>query len=288
MSTATALAAALFDIASFSAVIVLIVLGLGVVASMMGVFNFAHGDFVLIGATTTYLVHAAGLPVWAGMLLAPLVAGIGGLLVERLVVRRFYAAPVVAMLATYAVGLVIRESVRGLIGGQYYTVPAPLPGVWSAGGLRVSAWKLALIGITVAVVVASVLGLTRTTLGLRIRAALENPALARACGVSTGKVYAFTFAFGSALAGLSGALLVPGFSLFADLGLSFLIQGFVAVMVGGLGGFAGPLAGAALIGTAGATLPWFMPSVGAEILVFVLALVLVRYRPQGLLSAKGV
>lgn len=282
------LASALFEVASFSAVIVLIVLGLGVVASMMGVFNFAHGEFVLIGATTTYLVHAGGLPVWLGMLLAPLVAGLAGLAVERWVVRRFYGATVVAMLATYAVGLVIRESVRGLLGGQYYTVPEPFSGTLLFGTVRVSAWKLALIGIALATVAASVLALSRTQLGLRIRAALENPALARACGVSTGAVYAFTFAFGAALAGLAGALLVPGFSLFADLGVSFLIQGFVSVMVGGLGGFAGPLAGAALIGTAGAALPWFMSSVVAEILVFVLALVLVRARPQGLFSAKGV
>ena len=99
--------------------------------------------------------------------------------------------------------------------------------------------------------IGSYLLLARTAFGLRIRASLENPALARASGISTNAIYGATFAFGAALAGLAGALIVPVFSLFADLGLRFLIQGFVAVMVGGVGSFAGPVAGAGVIGTLG-------------------------------------
>jgi branched-chain amino acid transport system permease protein len=130
--------------------------------------------------------------------------------------------------------------------------------------------------------------LSRTTFGLRVRATLENPALARASGISTAAMYGTTFAFGAALAGLAGALLVPVFSLFADLGIRFLIQGFVAVMVGGVGSFIGPVAGAAVIGTLSAALPWVMAPVVADILVFVLAIVFIKFRPQGLLSGKGV
>src|SRR2546422_2631365 len=93
---------ALFEILSFGAIIVLVVLGLGIIASMMGIFNFAHGEFVLLGAYTTYLVFGVGLPVWAGMLAAPLVVAACGFVLERLVIRRFYAAPIAAMLGTYA------------------------------------------------------------------------------------------------------------------------------------------------------------------------------------------
>jgi len=279
---------ALFEILSFGAIVVLVVLGLGIIASMMGIFNFAQGEFVLLGAYVTYIVHSAGLPVWLGMLAAPFVVGALGFVLERTIVRRFYAAPIVAMLGTYALGLIIREIVRGLIGGLYLSVPEPLGGSVNIGTMHFSTWRLVIILITALVMIGSYLLLARTAFGLRIRASLENPALARASGISTNAIYGATFAFGAALAGLAGALIVPVFSLFADLGLRFLIQGFVAVMVGGVGSFAGPVAGAGVIGTLAAALPWIIQPVIADVLVFVLAIIFIKFRPQGLISTKGV
>src|ERR1700704_6815410 len=129
---------ALFEILSFGAIVVLVVLGLGIIASMMGIFNFAQGEFVLLGAYVTYAVHAAGMPVWLGMIAAPFAVGALGFVLERLIVRRFYAAPIVAMLGTYALGLIIREIVRGLIGGLYLSVPAPIGGSLSLGAMHFS------------------------------------------------------------------------------------------------------------------------------------------------------
>jgi branched-chain amino acid transport system permease protein len=279
---------ALFEILSFGAIVVLVVLGLGIIASMMGIFNFAQGEFVLLGAYVTYLVYSAGLPIWLGMLAAPFAVGALGFILERLVVRRFYAAPIVAMLGTYALGLIIREIVRGLIGGLYLSVPEPIGGSLTIGTLHFSTWRCVIIAITALVMAASYFLLARTSFGLRIRASLENPSLARASGISTSMIYSVTFAFGAALAGLAGALIVPVFTLFADLGIRFLIQGFVAVMVGGVGSFAGPVAGAGVIGTLSAALPWVMAPVVADVLVFVLAILFVKFRPQGLVSAKGI
>jgi branched-chain amino acid transport system permease protein len=279
---------ALFEILSFGAIIVLVVLGLGIIAGMMGIFNFAQGEFVLLGAYITYLVHSAGLPVAVGMVAAPFAVGALGLVLERLVVRRFYAAPIVAMLGTYALGLIIRESVRGLIGGLYLSVPEPIGGSISIGTLHFATWRFVIVIITALVMAGSYALLAHTSFGLRIRASLENPALARASGISTGMIYSVTFAFGAALAGLAGALIVPVFSLFADLGIRFLIQGFVAVMVGGVGSFAGPVAGASVIGTLSAALPWMMAPVIADVLVFVMAIIFVKFRPQGLISGRGV
>lgn len=279
---------ALFEILSFGAIVVLVVLGLGIIASMMGIFNFAQGEFVLLGAYVTYIAYSSGLPVWVGMVAAPFVVGALGFVLERLIVRRFYLAPIVAMLGTYALGLIIREIVRGLIGGLYISVPEPVGGSVHIGTMNFSAWRLTIVLITALVMVASYLLLARTKFGLRIRASLENPALARASGISTSAIYGATFAFGAALAGLAGALIVPVFSLFADLGLRFLIQGFVAVMVGGVGSFAGPVAGAGVIGTLAAALPWVIPPVIADVLVFVLAIVFIKFRPQGLVPGKGV
>ena len=280
--------AAVFEILSFGAIIILVVLGLGVIASMMGIFNFAHGEFVLLGAYTVYLFQTWGLPVALGMAAAPLVVGAIGLLLERTVVRRFYAAPIVAMLGTYALGVIIRESVRGLIGGLYRAVPEPLIGSIDIAGVHLSRWRLAIIVITLLVMICSYLLLNRTSFGLRVRAALENPALARASGISTDLIYALTFAFGAALAGLAGALVVPVFSLFADLGLRFLIQGFLAVMLGGVGTFEGPVAGAGVVGVVSAALPWAVPPVLADVLVFVLAIIFIKFRPGGLLAGRSI
>jgi branched-chain amino acid transport system permease protein len=277
---------AVFEVLSFGAIIVLVVLGLGIIASMMGIFNFAHGEFVLLGAYTTYLVHHAGMPVWAGMLAAPVVVAACGLVLERLIIRRFYAAPVAAMLGTYALGLVIRESIRGLIGGLYFSVPEPIAGSFSIGGVQVAKWRLAIVVITVVVMVGSYLLLTWTSFGLRVRAALENPSLARISGISTQTIYAVTFTFGAALAGLAGALVVPVFSLSADLGIRFLIQSFLAVMLGGVGTFEGPVAGGAAIGVMSAALPWVVAPVLADVLVFVIAIVVVKIRPRGLIAGR--
>lgn len=125
---------------------------------------------------------------------------------------------------------------------------------------------------------------------------MENPSLARACGISTNKLYAFTFAFGAALAGLAGALVVPLYSLFAELGLRFLVQGFLAVMLGGAGTFEGPVLGSAMIGAMVPGFQWLrteipfisylLSPVFAEVFVFITAIIIVKFRPQGLIQ-KG-
>lgn len=282
-----------FDVAAFASIMVLVVSGLAVIASLMGIFNLGHGEFVLLGAYTVYLFREWGLPIWLGMAAAPFIVGLFGAGVERTVIRRLYAQPVIAMLATYAIGLIIREIVRGLIGGQYYAIEEPLPGAFAVGGLSFSIWRTVIILATLAVMAAAWLFLTRSRTGLQIRGALENPALARASGVSTTRLYALTFALGAALAGLAGALMVPLFSLSADLGVRFLVQAFLSVMLGGIGTFEGPLLGAAMIGAMVPGFQWMreIPGVGdsvspvmAEVLVFVTALAIVKFRPSGLIS----
>jgi branched-chain amino acid transport system permease protein len=271
----------IFDIASFSSVMVLIVLGLGVIASMMGIFNFAHGEFVLLGAYTVYLSASAGLGLWFGIFAAPIVVGLVGLVMERIIIRRFYASPIIAMLGTYAIGLVIRETVRGLLGGHYESIAQPIEGSFSVGGINFSIWRTIIIGATLVVLFASWWMLARTQVGLRIRGALENPMLARACGISTSRLYGLTFAFGSALAGLAGALIVPLYQLSADIGIRFLVQGFLSVMLGGVGTFLGPVLGAGTVGVMASGLPWLVPPVLADPLVFLIALIIVKMRPQG-------
>jgi branched-chain amino acid transport system permease protein len=273
-----------FDLLAFISVMVLIVLGLGIIASMMGIFNFAHGEFVLLGAYTVYLFQDSGLSAWAGILAAPVVLAVVGLVLERLVIRRFYAAPIVAMLGTYAIGLMIRETVRALLGGQYKSINEPLSGAFVVFGLNFSVWRTVIVLTTILVIAGTWFFLSRTSVGLQVRGALENPNLARACGISTSKLYAATFAFGAALAGLAGALIVPLYQLSADIGTRFLVQAFLSVMLGGVGTFEGPVLGAAAVGGMAAGLPWIVIPVLADTLVFVIAHAFVKFRPQGFIT----
>ena len=269
---------------AYSAIFVLVVLGLGVIASMMGIFNFAHGEFVLLGAYTVYAFQLNGWPTWMGMCAAPFTVALAGFILERIAIQRFYNSPISAMLGTYAIGLTLRESVRALLAGRFYSVDAPFSGSFAVGDVLVSRWRTVVILVTATVMVLCYLLLTRTRIGLKVRAALENPALARASGISTNRVYAGTFAFGSALAGLAGGLMVPIYAMSADMGVPFLIKGFLAVMLGGMGSFEGSIAGAALVGATSSALPWAIKPVVADVLVFVIAIVIVKFRPEGLLS----
>jgi branched-chain amino acid transport system permease protein len=271
----------LFDIASLTSILVLLVLGMGVIVGMMGVFNFAHGELVLLGALTPFVIVQLGGSVWLGILLAPAVVGLFGLVIERLVIRHLYGLPLTALLVTWGLGLSIRETVRLVLGQSTRSVPYPLTDNFALAGVVVPQWRLTVILITLAVVFGSYVVLAHSSVGLRIRATLENPDLARACGIRPIRLYAATFAFGSALAGLAGALIVPLTSLYPELGLTYLVRSFLGLIVGGIGSFDGPVLGATVLGLASGTLPWFIPPVQADLVVFGFAIALLRLRPQG-------
>lgn len=276
-----------FEIVSYSAVMLLIVVGLAIVVNMMGIFNFAHGEFVLTGAYVHWSLVTLDVSPVLAILAAPLAVGLMGAALEMTVVRRFYTIPVAAMFGTYALGQILREAIRWATGGVYHSVPEPLTGTVEFLGAVMPAWRLVIIGCAVAMVVASVLILNRSHLGLRARAALENPQLARASGMSTSRIYTATFGLSAALAGLAGALIVPIYSLSGDLGLRFLIQSFLAVLLGGADLIAGAMAGAAAIGSLATVMPWIVSPAFSEILLVVIALTTIRMKPGGLLNRGG-
>jgi branched-chain amino acid transport system permease protein len=248
------------------------------------VFNLCHGELVLLGAVVAYLANSWFGSVVLGILLAPLVVGLFGAGLERTVVRRFYANPAGALLATFAVGFLIRAIVLARMSTQGAPVPAPVGGTVAIGAANVSAWRLVIIAVVIVAVAATFIALTRTSIGLRVRATLDNKELASAAGISTSAMYTGTYAFGAALAGLAGAMIVPLQTLYPNLGLDNLIPMFIAVMVGGLGTLQGPLLGALAIGIPSALLPTWISSVFAQVIVIFAAIVFMRLRPGGLVS----
>jgi branched-chain amino acid transport system permease protein len=273
-----------FDVLSNTSMLVLLTLGLGLIAGMMGVFNMAHGELVLLGAWISYEVNRLGGSPWLALILAPLVAAIFGVVLERLVVRHLYVRPLHAILATWALGIAMRGLVSKSLKTTARSVPYPVEGTVSIMGTTVSLWRLILLLATPVLIVLLYLLLSRSSHGLRIRAALENPELARLSGIRTSWLYAATFALGSALAALAGAMIAPLTSVYPTMGVGFLIDSFLALMIGGLGSIESAVVGAGAVGITGGTVRYHVSPAIASAVVLGIAVVVARLRPNGLLK----
>jgi branched-chain amino acid transport system permease protein len=233
----------IFDVLSLSSILILLVIGMAIIVGMMKVFNMCQGELVLLGAVTGYLCGIYLGNLWIGILLAPIVVGLFGLVLERTIIHRFYINPQGALLATFAIGLVMRETLRNRMSRQGTPVDAPIQSSIDIGGASLPVWRIVIMVVTLLLALSIGYVLLKTNLGVKVRATLDNPDLVSVSGISTKWMYAGTYAFGSALSGFAGAMIVPLQTLYPNLGYDNLILMFIAVMIGGLGQFAGPLAG---------------------------------------------
>lgn len=272
-----------FDVASSTSLLVLVTLGLALIAGMMGVFNMAHGELVLLGAWLSYEVTRAGGSPWLGLLVAPIGAALFGALLEVSVVRRLYSRPLHAILATWALGIAMRGAISRALKTTARSVPYPVKGTVEIAGTTVSLWRLILLGVTPVLIGGLYLLISRSSTGLRIRAALEDPELARLSGIRTSRLYVGTFALGSALAGLAGAMIAPLTSVYPTMGVGFLIDAFLALMVGGLGSVDSAVVGAGAVGITGGTVRYQVSPALASAVVLAIAVTVARIRPNGLL-----
>lgn len=285
----------IFEVLSYASIMVIIVLGLAVIISMMDIINIAHAEFVTLGAYWVYLMELQQFPIWLAMMTAPLIVALLGIIVEKTIFRRLYDNVITGILASYALAIVLREGVRALLQGKEYYVAVSYGGSIEVFGVEFSLWRMAIITITVIVIIFCYLLLTRTSVGLKVRGALDNPSLARTSGISTTRLYSLTFAFGSGLAGLAGAMIVPLYGISADLGVRFLIQSFYSALLGGIGGFIEPVLGAVVVGSALSGFQWlrnisgldqFTSPVSIEVMVFIMILIVVKLRPDGIFTSK--
>jgi branched-chain amino acid transport system permease protein/urea transport system permease protein len=256
--------------------------GLAVIFGLMGVINFAHGEFVMIGAFVTYFtVHWANF--WIALLLAPLVVAAIGLLVERSLIRRLYSRPLETILATWGLSIVIRELARLWFGPQFRSIPAPISGSVQLFGTTYPTYRLVVIGMICLLFVMLLAVFRYTQLGLVTRAVIENPELAASRGVNVHRTYQVTFAFGAALAGLAGAIVAPLVAIYPEMGSSFIINPFLAVIVAGAGSFGGVAVAAGIFGVSQSLAVRFISPVTGSVVILLLAITLLRIRPGGLL-----
>jgi branched-chain amino acid transport system permease protein/urea transport system permease protein len=258
--------------------------GLAVIFGLMGVINFAHGEFVMIGAFVAYFAsHWANF--WTALLVAPLLVAAIGLVVERTLIRRLYNRPLETILATWGLSIVIREIARLWFGPQFRSIPAPIAGSVQLVGVTYPTYRLAVVGMIVVIFAVLVIGFRYTRLGLISRAVIENPDLAASHGVNVRRTYLVTFAVGAGLAGLAGAIVAPLVSIYPEMGSSFIINPFMAVVVAGAGSFGGVAAAAGIFGVSQSLAVRFISPLTGTIVVLFLAITMLRIRPRGLLRS---
>jgi len=267
---------------SFAAILVLVSLGLAVIFGMLGVVNLAHGEFFMLGAYCVSTALMAGLPAWTGILFAPLVVGLLGMGVERSIIRPLYRRPLDTLLATWGLSIVIRQVVRLIYGSGQMPSASIVTGSSSVLGVEYPTYRLCIILVTALVVALTFVLYFRTTLGLRIRLVMGDRRMAAALGINTHSTDMWAFGIASALVGLAGAIMSPLVVINAEMGLEFLTRAFIVVIVGGIGHLYGVVAGGAAIGGTEAVISYFMRPVVAQALVVILAIIVIRFRPQGI------
>lgn len=269
-------------IATGIATLVLISLGLAVIFGMMRIINFAHGEFIMLGAYATVLSTNAGINLWIAMLvIAPAFVALVGLGCERLLIRRYYGNLTTTMLLTWGLSLFLVGSVTALFGNTTRGIAAPLGSV-TFGNYSVSVYQLFLIAFAALLVLGAALFLTRTRFGLIARGTMQNPAMASTLGIDPGRVYAATFAVGAGLSGLAGGLLAPVSGVLPNMGASYVAKAFVTVIAGGSSVLVGTTGAAFMFGPIEAIVSLISTPVIGQASLLAAAILLLRLMPMGL------
>jgi branched-subunit amino acid ABC-type transport system permease component len=275
-------ASILYQLGTNGAFLLLSALGLIVILGMMNIINLAHGELMMMGAYTASLAFHRGVPFPVAVVLAFLVVGAFGAVLERLIVRRFYGRELGALVVTWGVSLILAQGTLLLLGPFLPAIPIP-GGSTSVGQYSFSDYGLALIAISVVVVLALWWLYNRTTFGLQARATMQNAAMARALGVDTGRVYTLTFSLGAGLAGLSGALLAPTTSIAPYMGQQFVAPAFITVVVGGATNvIAGAVGSSALLSLVKTPVGFLFGAFLGTVALLFAALVIIRLMPDGI------
>jgi urea transport system permease protein len=284
---------------SLGSVLLLAAIGLAITFGVMGVINMAHGEMVMIGAYTTYVVQevfrslapgAFDASLFVALPAAFLIAGLIGVALERGVISHLYGRPLETLLATWGLSLILQQAVRSLFGPSNREVGTP---AWMSGtieitsGLSLTANRIAIVLFAVSVFIALILVMRYTTFGLQMRAVTQNRRMANSVGIRSGWVDAMTFGLGSGIAGVAGVALSQIDNVSPNLGQSYIIDSFLVVVFGGVGNLWGTLVGAMTLGVANKFLEPYAGAVLGKILILIAVILFIQRRPRGMFALKG-
>jgi urea transport system permease protein len=287
---------------SLGSILLLVALGLAITYGAMGVINMAHGEMVMVGAYVTVLSGIwLGTNIFVAIPLAFIVTALIGLLIERVVVRRLYGRLLDTLLATWGIAILIQQAVRlefGLAflgihiqglgpGLQNVSVPEYLQGTFSIGGAGINRYRAFIIIVTAILALATWFIIYRTSIGTQVRAIIRNPKMAAACGIDVARVNSLTFAFGSGLAGVAGVMMSGFKTVFPDMGTPMVVDGFLVVVMGGVGSLLGSVLSAGILGEINGLVAAATNDILARAVVFGVVIAIIVLKPKGLFALKG-
>ncbi len=284
------------DALSLASIYFLAAIGLAITFGVMRVINMAHGEFIMMGAYVGYLVQQVipnpTLSIVISLPLAFLVTFLAGVALERLVIRHLARRPLETLLATFGISIALQQLAKNIFGTQARPLTAPgwLDGAWvlndvvSISYIRIAIFGLALIFLAFFLVV-----MTRTRLGLQVRAVTQNPAMAASMGINPDRINMLTFGLGSAIAGVAGVAIGLFAKVTSELGSDYIVQSFMTVVVGGVGSIFGMLAGAAMIGGLQKVIEFLNPSntLAAQTYMVLFIILFIQFRPRGIIALHG-
>jgi urea transport system permease protein len=286
---------------SLSAILLLVALGLAITYGAMGVINMAHGELVMIGAYTAVMANTwLGANLFVSLPLAFVVTALLGLVIERVVLRRLYGRILDTLLATWGIAILLQQAIRlefglsffdihieGLgTGLQNMAVPAMLQGTLHFGDVQINAYRAFIIAVTLILAAMTWFIMYRTNVGMQVRAIIRNPKMSASCGINVKRVNALTFAFGSGMAGVAGVMMAGFKTVAPDMGATMVVDGFMVVVMGGVGSLFGTMFSSGILGEINALVAVGTNDILARAVVFAVVILVIIAKPSGLFSFK--
>jgi urea transport system permease protein len=287
---------------SLGSILLVIALGLAITYGAMGVINMAHGDLVMVGAYTTVMSSIwLHLGFFASIPVAFAVTALIGLAIEKFIVRHLYGRLLDTLLATWGVAILLQQAVRLEFGASFFgrhieglgtglqkvNVPQWMTGSVSIAGADINIYRSMIIVVALLLTALTWFIMYRLPIGTQVRAIMRNPKMAAACGIDVERVNALTFAYGSGLAGVAGVLMSGFKTVFPDMGTPLVVDGFLVVVVGGVGSLFGSLAASGLLGQINGVVAAGSNDILARAVVFGVVILIIVFKPKGLFSYKG-
>ncbi|WP_244934976.1 urea ABC transporter permease subunit UrtB [Acuticoccus sediminis] len=284
------------DALSLASIYFLAAIGLAITFGVMGVINMAHGEFIMMGAYTGYVVQQyvpdKTLSIVVSLPLAFAVGFAAGVILERLVIRWLYHRPLETLLATFGVSIALQQLAKNIFGTQARPLTSPdwLAGSWEINSIAsISYIRIAIFVLALIFFAALLLVLNRTRLGLEVRSVTQNRRMASSMGINPERINMLTFGLGSGIAGIAGVAIGLYAQVTSELGQQYIVQSFMTVVVGGVGNVWGTLTGATLIGFLQKGIEWFNPSntLAAQTYMIIFIIIFIQFRPRGIFALKG-
>lgn len=275
---------------SITSILLMIALGLAIIYGTTGVINMAHGEFVMIGAYTSWFFQTQlGMGLIAGIIPIFIITAAMGFLIERLIIRHLYNRLLDTILATWGIGVILQQFIRLTVGSElkYLKIPTYMAESMSLFGQQVSIYRVFIFLFAIAIFILAWFLIFKTKFGMKLRAVTQNKDMASCFGINSGMVYSSTFALGTGLAALAGAFVAPLKSISPDMGTNYIIDAFMVVVLGGVESLIGTAASSFIVGGTSSLIASFSNDTLAKALVLVLTIIILRIKPEGLFTRKS-